>query len=163
MSREKVLDSCLSPIRTKYDYVVVDCPPSLGMLTINVLSTANQVLIPVSAEYLPAKGMTKWLGTINKVKQQLNPKLEILGVAITMSDMRTNMAKSTVDALKNGFSQHFRIFNSIIPSTVKAKEATTVGKSVYAYAKDSKVAEAYDSLTKEVIKANKIKNKDYVR
>lgn len=163
MSREKVLDSCLSPIKTKYDYVVVDCPPSLGMLTINVLSTANQVLIPVSAEYLPAKGMTKLLGTINKVKAQLNPKLEILGVAITMSDMRTNMAKSTIDALKTGFGQHFRIFNSIITSTVKAKEATTVGKNVYAYAKDSKVTEAYDSLTKEVIKANKVKNKDYER
>ena len=163
ISREKVLDNCLSPIKSHYDYMIIDCPPSLGMLTINVLSTADQVLIPVSAEYLPAKGMTKLIGTINKVKRQINPKLDILGVAITMSDMRTNMAKSTVKALKDGFEEHFKIFNSIIPSTVKAKEATTVGLSAYAYAKDSKLANAYEGLTKEVIKATREKSHDQVR
>ena len=163
ISREKILNNCLSPIKGSYDYIIVDCPPSLGMLTINVLSCADQVLIPVSAEYLPAKGMTKLLGTVNKVKRQINPRLEVLGVAITMSDMRTNMAKSTVETLKEGFGNHFKIFDSIIPDTVKAKESTTVGKSVYAYAKGSKLAEAYASLTKEVIKANKIRNKENER
>lgn len=131
------------------------------MLTVNVLSAADEVLIPVQAEYLPAKAMTKLIGTVSKVQRQINPNLNILGAVITMADMRTNMAKSTVEALLEGYGRYFKIFDSIIPHTIKAKESTNEGKSVYSYAQGSKVADAYDKLTKEIIKTHKIRNKDY--
>lgn len=139
----------------------MDCPPSLGMLTINVLSADDEILIPVQAEYLPAKAITKLIGTVSKVQRQINPNLSILGAVITMADMRTNMVKSTVEALREGYGRYFKIFDSIIPYTVKAKESRNEGKSVYSYAQGPKVAEAYDKLTKEIIKTHKIRNKDY--
>ncbi len=163
ISREKILDTCLSPIQKDYDYIIIDSPPSLAMLTINVLSAADKVLIPVSPEYLPAKGMVKLIGTINKVKRQINPKLNVLGIAFTMAKMNTNMAKDTVEAVKNGYGSNFKIFNTIIPSSVRAKEASTNGISIYSHDKDSKVAAAYSDLTKEVIKATKEKLYDQFR
>lgn len=160
MGREKILNTCLEPLKRKYDYILIDCPPSLGMLTINALSTADKVLIPVQAQYLPAKGMTKLLSTVNKVKRQINPKIQVCGIAITLADMQTNMAKSTIEAIQKNFGKHLNIFHSIIPVCVKAAEAGTEGKSIYQYAGNSTASQAYTSLTKEVIKADRQKNKD---
>lgn len=154
MSREKLLGYCLEDIKKSYDYVIIDSHPSLGILTVNALAAADEVLIPVSAEYLPAKGMAMLLRTVTEVQRRINPNLKILGVAITMADMRTNMARSTVEALREGFGKHIRIFNSIIPLGVKAKECCNAGKSIYSYAEDSKVANAYANLTKEIIGAH---------
>ena len=159
MSRERILDITLEPLRKKYDVILIDCPPSLGMLTINALSSADKVLIPVQAQYLPAKGMTKLLGTINKVQHQINPRITVLGVAITLANMQTNLGKSTVDTLRENFGQHINVFDTVIPIGVKAAEATVVGKSVYEHAKDSNVAKAYENLTKEIVRSQKTKHK----
>lgn len=159
MSRERILDMTLEPLRKKYDVILIDCPPSLGMLTINALSSADKVLIPVQAQYLPAKGMTKLLGTINKVQHQINPRISVLGVAITLANMQTNLGKSTVDTLRENFGQHINVFDTVIPIGVKAAEATVVGKSVYEHAKDSNVAKAYENLTKEIVRSQKTKHK----
>lgn len=159
MSRERILDMTLEPLRKKYDVILIDCPPSLGMLTINALSSADKVLIPVQAQYLPAKGMTKLLGTISKVQHQINPRISVLGVAITLANMQTNLGKSTVDTLRENFGQHINVFDTVIPIGVKAAEATVVGKSVYEHAKDSNVAKAYENLTKEIVRSQKTKHK----
>ncbi len=159
MNRERVLDMCLSPLKEKYDYILIDCPSSLGMLTINALSTADNVLIPVQAQYLPAKGMTKLLNTISKVKHQINPKLNIIGIAITLANMQTNIGKSTVKTIRDSYGKHIKVFDSIIPIGVKAAEASVTGKSVYQHAKDSNVAKAYSELTKEITKIEKSKQK----
>lgn len=159
MNRERILDMTLSPIKDRYDIILIDCPPSLGMLTINALSSADNVLIPVQAQYLPAKGMTKLLGTINKVQRQINPNIKILGVAITLANVQTNLGRSTIDTLRENYGNHLKVFHSIIPIGVKAAEASVMGKSVYEHAKDSNVAKAYENLTKEIIRSEKIKNK----
>lgn len=159
MSRERILDMTLEPLRKKYDVILIDCPPSLGMLTINALSSADKVLIPVQAQYLPAKVMTKLLGTINKVQHQINPRIKVLGVAITLANMQTNLAKSTADTLRENFGNHIKVFDTIIPIGVKAAEATVVGKSVFEHAKDSNVAKAYENLTQEIVHSDKVKQK----
>lgn len=159
MNRERILDMTLSPLKDRYDVILIDCPPSLGMLTINALSSADNVLIPVQAQYLPAKGMTKLLGTINKVQRQINPNIKILGVAITLANVQTNLGRSTIDTLRENYGNHLKVFHSIIPIGVKAAEASVMGKSVYEHAKDSNVAKAYENLTKEIIRSEKIKNK----
>ena len=159
MNRERVLDICLKPLKQYYDYILIDCPPSLGMLTINALSAADNILIPVQAQYLPAKGMTKLLNTIAKVKHQINPKVDILGVAITLANMQTNLGRSTVETIRANYGKHIKVFNSIIPIGVKAAEASVSGKSVYQHAKDSNVAKAYEDLTKEITKIERAKHK----
>ena len=162
MNRERVLDMCLNPLKQHYDYILIDCPPSLGMLTINALSAADNILIPVQAQYLPAKGMTKLLNTIGKVKHQINPKVDILGVAITLANMQTNLGKSTVETIRENYGKHIKVFNSIIPIGVKAVEASVSGKSVYQHAKDSNVAKAYEDLTKEITKIERSNHKGMV-
>lgn len=157
--REKILDQCIEPLKQGYDYILIDCPPSLGMLTINALAASNEVLIPVQAQYLPAKGMTKLLQTINKVQKGINSDLKISGVAITLADMQTNLAKNTIEMLHESFGEHIKVFNSVIPIAVKASEATISGKSIYSYAKDSKVANAYRNLTDELVNQTRLKQR----
>lgn len=166
IGRETILSTSLNPLKSRYDYILIDCPPSLGLMTINALATANKVLIPVQAQYLPAKGMTMFLQTVSKVQRKINPELKIAGIAITLANMKTNIARSTVDQIRENFEPHIKVFKSIIPSAVKASEACVSGKSLYTYAKDSKVAEAYHQLTKEILKIEKqqIKKKtSYIR
>ena len=160
INREQVLSSCLEPLRDRYDYILIDCPPSLGMLTVNALSAADQVLIPVQAQFLPAKGMTKLLQTINKVQRKINGNLTISGVAITLADMKTNLAKSTIETIRDSFGRNIRVFDSVVPVATKAGEASISGKSIYSYAKDSKVASAYASLTDELISSSKPKQRN---
>ena len=159
MSREKVLSNSIDSLKEKYDYILIDCPPSLGMLTINAFAASTEVLIPVQAQYLAAKGMTKLIGTINKVKKQINPNLKITGILGTLAQMNTNLGKSTISTLREAYGQHIKIFDSVIPSAIKAGEAPVKGVSMFTLDKDSKVAEAYELLTNEVIKSYKIKSK----
>ena len=151
MSRETILRSYLSKVKDNYDYVLIDCMPSLGMVTLNALTAADSVIIPVQAQYLPAKGMTQLLSTIAKVKKHTNRNLTIDGILLTLVDGRTNLAKSTVEALRENFGCRIRIYRTTIPIAVKAAEVSSKGKSIYAYEPSSTVSKAYTDFTKEVL------------
>mgnify|MGYP002924257526 FL=1 len=151
MSRETILRSYLSKVKDNYDYVLIDCMPSLGMITLNALTAADSVIVPVQAQYLPAKGMTQLLTTISNVKRHSNPQLNIDGILLTLVDGRTNLAKSTVDALRGQFGSHIRIYRTTIPIAVKAAEVSSKGKSIYAYEPNSTVSKAYADFTREVL------------
>lgn len=151
MSREKALDSYLNEIKGRYDYVLIDCMPSLGMITLNALTAADSVIIPVQAQYLPAKGMTQLLQTISQVKRHTNPNLKVDGILLTLVDGRTNLAKSTVEAIRENFGSRIKIYRSLIPTAVKAAEVTSKGKSIYAYEPGNSASKAYAAFTKEVL------------
>lgn len=150
MSREFTLRSYVNETKKHYDVVLIDCMPSLGMITINALAAADSVIIPVQAHYLPAKGMTQLMRTITKVKKQINPALKVDGVLLTLVDGRTNLAKATADTLRQNYGSVLKIYHSEIPVAVKAAEISAAGKSIYAYDKNSKVAQAYAAFSKEV-------------
>ena len=150
MSRETVLREYLKTVRDDYDAIILDCMPSLGMLTINALAAADSVIIPVQSQYLSVRGMEQLIRTISKVKRQINPKLTIEGILITMADMRTNYAKEIVDLLHDTYDGKLRIFKSIIPMSVRAAETSAEGKSIFAHDPAGKVAAAYTAFTEEV-------------
>lgn len=151
MSRESVKKNYLSQVKDGYDYVLIDCMPSLGMITLNALTAADSVVIPVQAQYLPAKGMTQLLQTIANVRKHTNPDLKIDGILLTLVDGRTNLAKSTVDTLWQNFGSRIKIYKSSIPVAVKAAEVSSKGKSIYAYEPNSTVSKAYADFTREVL------------
>jgi chromosome partitioning protein len=152
MSREYTLRNCLKPLESDYHYIIIDCPPSLSMLTINALAAANSVIVPVQAQYLPAKGMTQLMRTINKVNKQINPTLKVDGILLTLADMRTNLARATAESLRQQYGEALKIYDTQIPIAVRAAETSAAGQSVYAYDKGSKVARAYTDFVKEVMK-----------
>ena len=152
MCRESTLKTYIDKVKNRYDYVIIDCLPSLGMITLNALTASDSVIIPVQAQYLPAKGMTDLLQTINRVQRRLNPDLKVEGVLLTLVDGRTNMAKETASAIRDTFGSHLRIFNASIPMGIKAAEASAEGMSILKYAPSSPVAEAYKDFSKEVIR-----------
>lgn len=158
MSREFILKSCLDKIKDDYDYIIIDCPPSLSMLTINALATSDSVIVPVQAQYLPAKGMTQLMQTIGKVRKQINPSLKVDGVLLTLADMRTNLARITADTIREQYGSMLNIYKAHIPIATKAAETSTAGQSIFTYDKNSKVAQAYTNFTKEVL-ADDGKNK----
>ena len=151
MSRELVLRSYIERIRDRYSYILIDCMPSLGLITVNALACADSTLIPVQAAYLPVKGLQQLIKTVGKVKRQINPKLEIEGILLTMVDSRTNYAKDISAMLKEAYGSRVRIFANVIPISVRAAEISAEGVSIYKHDPKGKVASAYDSLTKEVI------------
>lgn len=151
MNREVILKNYLSEVKDNYDYILIDCSPSLGMMTLNSLSAADSVIIPVQAHYLSAKCMTQLLRTVNKVKRYINPNLQIDGILLTIVDNRTNLAKSTVDTLRQNFGSHIKIYKSQIPMAIKAAEVASKGESIYAYEPKSTVSKAYAEFTKEVL------------
>ena len=155
MSRETLLKTYLETVRDRYDYILIDCMPSLGMLTINALVAADSVLIPVQAAYLPVKGLEQLIKTISKVKRQLNRKLEIEGILLTMVDFRTNYAKDISTMLHVTYGSKITIFENVIPLSVKAAETSAEGISIYAHCPKSKVSNAYKSLTQEVLENEK--------
>lgn len=159
MSRETILRQYLDSIRNQYSHILIDCQPSLGMLTVNALAAANRVLIPVQAEYLPAKGLEQLLSTISKVRRQINPKLQIDGILLTMVNSRTNFAKEISTLLRDTYGSKIKVFGTEIPHSVRAKETSAEGKSIYAHDPGGKVAEAYQNLTKEVLKIEKQREK----
>jgi len=150
MSRETVLRTYINVVKDKYDYVLIDCMPSLGMLTINALAAADSVIIPVQAHYLPAKGMTQLLQTIARVRRQINPKLTIDGVLLTMVDNRTNFAKDISYILRRDYGDKLRVFQAEIPLSIRAAETSAEGKSIYVHDPHGIAAKAYQSFTKEV-------------
>lgn len=151
MSREFTLKSYLEMVKGAYDYILIDCMPSLGMITINALAAADSVIVPVGAQYLPAKGMTQLMKTISKVKKQINPALCIDGILMTLFDNRTNLAKATEATLHQQYGSHLRIYETKIPISVKAAECSAAGQSIFIYDSGSKVAYAYSELVKEVL------------
>lgn len=159
MSREKVLKSYLDGVKQDYDYVLIDCMPSLGMLTVNALAAADSVIIPVQAQYLSAKGLEQLLQTVNKVRRQINPKLTIGGILLTMVDNRTNYAREISGLLRDTYGSKIKVFATDIPHSVRAAEISAKGKSIYAYDPKGKVAEAYRELTKEVMSLEKQRQK----
>ena len=162
MSRELTLKNCLKEFRKDYEYILIDCMPSLGMITVNALVAADSVIIPVQAQYLPAKGMTQLVQTIGKVKRTINPNLKIDGIVLTLVDGRTNLAKQTMHILRNQYGNRMKIYYSRIPVAVKAAETSFQGKSIYSYDKNSPVAKAYEELTKEVMRDGE-KTRDRLR
>lgn len=159
MSREIILKQYLETIKKEYDYVLIDCMPSLGMLTINALATADNVLIPVQVQYLSAKGLEQLLQTINKVRKQINSKLKIEGIFLTMVDSRTNYAKNISNLIRETYGKNLKVFNTDIPRSVRAEEISAEGKSIFEHDPKGKVAEAYRKLTKEVLDNGEKKRK----
>ena len=159
MSRETVLRQYVENVKHSYDYVLIDCMPSLGMLTVNALAAADSVLIPVQAEYLPVKGLEQLLRTISKVRRQINPHLKIEGILLTMVNERTNYAKDIISLLHETYGGKIKIFDNTIPLSVRAAEISAEGTSIYAHDPHGKVAQAYESLTREVLKIEKQRQK----
>ena len=152
MNREKMLKQVLDGAKREYDYILLDCTPSLGMLTINALAAADTALIPVQAQYLSAKGLEQLLQTICKVhRQKINPKLKIEGILLTMTDSRTNYGKQIDTLIRQAYGSKIKVFDQTILRSVRAAETSAAGKSIFQYDPKSKVAEAYQSLAKEVL------------
>lgn len=151
MNRERIMSIYLDGVKDKYDYILLDCMPSLGMITVNAFTAADSVIIPVQAHYLPLKGMTQLTKTINKVQRQLNPKLKIEGILLTLVAENTNLAKTTEQTIRDFYGSRIKVFDTHIPMAIKCAEISVVGKSIYSYDGSSKVAKAYESFTKEVI------------
>ena len=151
MSREVILKNYIDMIRDRYDWILIDCMPSLGMMTINALVAADEVIIPAQTAYLPVKGLSMLLSTIAKVKKMLNRDLKVRGIVLTMVDFRTNYAKDIAETIRETYGSKVGIFKSVIPLSVKAAEASSEGISIYKHCPSSKVALAFADLTKEVL------------
>jgi len=151
MSSETTLKEYIEMISDDYDYIMVDCSPNLGQLTLNALVAADKIIIPVQAAYLPLKGLEQLLRTISRVKRKMNPRLDIMGILITMVDYRTNFAKDITEVLYEHYGNNIHIFDEVIPFSVKAAEASAEGVSIYSYDGKGKVASAYEKIVEEVV------------
>ena len=149
MSREIVLRQYVDSIKRDYDYVLLDCRPSLGMLVINALSASDYVLIPVQADYLAAEDMTELVNTVQSIKRQINPRLKVGGVFLTMAN-ETNFRKDVVSTVKENFGRSLPVLDTVIPATVRLAEISTADKSIFRHEPSGKAAEAYRKLTREV-------------
>lgn len=152
LSREFRLKNSLKDIKDDYDYILIDCPPSLGLLTINALTAADSVLVPIQCEYYALEGLTQLMNTINLIKKNINHSLEIEGVVLTMFNARTNLSIQVVDEVKKYFKG--KVYGTIIPRNIRLGEAPSFGKPISLYDPHSKGAEAYEELAKEIIERN---------
>ena len=150
-TRELVLKEMLQPVRRDYDYIIVDCLPSLGLLTVNALSAADSVLIPLQSDFLAMKGLALLLTTIMRVQEKINPSLEIMGILFTMTNNRTLHSREVIEVTKRAFGDRIRVFDTTIPTSVRFKEAPAAGMSILTYAPKSEGADAYRLLTEEVL------------
>ena len=155
MSREYKLKEALDKIKKDYDFIIIDCPPSLGLVTLNALTASDSVLVPIQCEYYALEGLGQLMSTIDLVQKHLNKNLEIEGVALTMYDARTNLSIQVIEEVKKYFKN--KVYRTIIPRNVKLSEAPSYGLPISMYDKGSKGAVAYNNLAKEVIKNNKAK------
>ena len=153
IARETILKQYVEKIKSEYDYVILDCMPSLGLLTINALACADSVLIPVQAAYLPVKGLQQLIKTIGRVKRQLNPSLTVEGILLTMVDQRTNFAKDIAMQVYDAYSSSIRVFDTEIPLSVKAAETSAEGSSIYVYDPKGKASFAYTALVKDILES----------
>ena len=151
MNRERVLSTYIDQMKDKYEYILLDCMPSLGMITVNAIAASDSIIIPVQSHYLPLKGMTQLMKTIGKVQKQINPKLKIDGIVLTLVAEKTNLAKATEQTIREYYGSKLKVFDSKIPLAIKCAEISVVGKSIFEYDGGSKVARAYENFTKEVI------------
>ena len=166
MSRETTLKRVLGNYSRNYDHILLDCSPSLGMLTINALAAADRIIIPVQAQYLSIKGVEQLLNTVARVKQNINHKLKIDGVLLTMVDNRTNNSKEIAALLRSTYGGKIKVFDTEIPRSVRAAEISAEGKSIFEYDPGGKVAQSYHTLTKEVLKIEEQRQKhksDFIR
>lgn len=168
MSRESVMKNTLTNYKDKYDYILIDCMPSLGMITINALASADKVIIPVQTQFLAAKGMGQFLQTIASVRKQINPKLIVDGILLTLVDKRTTLTEEVKMQLQKNYGSKVKIYNTQIPMAVNVAKSTSCGESIFSYDKNSKVADAYSLFAKEVLDSGKEKyrnavTKDYTR
>lgn len=159
LGRERILREYLDTVKHNYDAVLLDCSPSLGMLTINAMTAADRLIIPMQAQYLSAKGLEALLQTVNRVKRQMNPGLKIDGILLTMVDGRTNYSKQISDLVRNVYGGKIKVYDTEIPHSVRAAEISAAGKSIYKHDPKGKVAQAYRQLTKEVLKNAEIARK----
>jgi len=148
MARERRLTAALAPARDSYDWILIDCPPSLGLLTINALSASDAVIIPVQCEYMALEGLSRLMETLDLVKRNLNPSLHVLGVVLTMFDARTRLAQQVVDEVRGHFPQ---TFGTIIPRSVRLSEAPSHGQSIFRYDQVGRAANAYDAVASELL------------
>ena len=153
ISREQILKKAIEEIKDLYDYIIIDCPPSLGLLAINALTASDDIIIPIQGEYYALEGLSQLIDTINIIKKKINPNIQILGVVLTMFNMRTQLSKQVKDEVDKYFGKS--VFNTIIPRNVKLAEAPSYGQAICDYDKNSKGAKAYQSLAAEVIKRTK--------
>ena len=152
MSREMIMKDYIEMMRERYDYILIDCMPSLGMMTINALVASDAVLIPVQAAYLPVKGLQQLIKTISMVKKRLNRKLQIMGILLTMVDFRTNYAKDVAGKVREAYGEKIEIFDTVIPMSVKAAETSAEGVSIFSHCLNGKVAKAYETIAEEVLR-----------
>ena len=150
MAHEKIMEQALEPFKDKYDYCLIDCMPSLGMMTVNALVAADSVIIPSQPNFLSTKGLNLLLRSISKIKRQINPRLKIDGILLTMVDNRTNNAKAIISSLRSTVGENIRVFRSEIPFSVRAAGCSLSGESIFCHDRNGKVAAAYEALTKEV-------------
>ncbi len=150
ISRELIMREYLERLKQQYDYILIDCMPSLGMMTVNALVAADSVLIPVQAAYLPVKGLQQLIKTISMVKKRLNKNLQVEGILLTMVDLRTNFTKDIAVTVHELY-ESIGVFKAIIPSSIRAVEISALGVSIYQHSPNVKVAKAYSELTKEVL------------
>jgi len=155
MSREYRLKEAIEPIKNQYDYIIIDCPPSLGLVTLNALTASDSILVPIQCEYYALEGLGQLMSTVDLVQKHLNKNLEIEGVALTMFDARTNLSMQVIDEVKKYFKN--KVYRTIIPRNVKLSEAPSYGQPIIMYDRSSKGAIAYQDLAKEVIRNNKVK------
>ena len=151
MSRELILREYINSIREHYDYIIIDCPPSLGMITINAFASVDSVLIPLQAAYLPIKGLQQLIRTIGKVKRQINQKLEFEGILFTMVDARTTYAQKNMEKIREAYGNNIYMFKTNIPQSVRAAETPACGISIYQHDPKGKVALAYEKVVEEVL------------
>lgn len=151
IGRERILKNYIQLVKDSYDYIIMDCNPSLGMITINALACADSTLIPVQSSFLPVKGLQQLIKTIGIVKRQLNEKLQIEGILLTMVDGRTSFSKDICDMVRDTYGDKVRIFKENIPRSVRAEETTAEGVSIFVHDKNGKVARAYQALAEEVL------------
>lgn len=155
MDRERALKGYVDVIRADYEYILIDCMPSLGMITINALAASDSVIIPVQAHYLPAKGMEQLMQTISRVKRYVNPQLKVEGILMTLVDGRTNFAKEVPQIIRESYGKQIRIYENQIPMRIRAAQVPAEGHSIFASDGSSDVAKAYAGLAKEVIRDGK--------
>lgn len=152
MSREYTIKNSIESLKKDYDYIIIDCMPSLGMITINALVASDKVIIPVESQFLATKGMRQLINTVGKVRRNINPNLQIGGLLLTMVEQRTNLSRQIRQELMESYGTIFKMYDTQIPRAIKVAESTSYGKSIFTYDKNSKVASAYQDFAKEVVR-----------
>jgi len=160
MNREVIVRNCLEKIKDNYDYILIDCMPSLGLITINALAASDKVIIPVQTQYLSLKSVSQLMDTVARVNRQINSKLEVGGILLTLYDNRTNLSQEIKDTVKNEYGKYINVYKTTIPIGVKIAKSTSEGQSIFSYDKNSRVADAYYQFAKEVDESGKERKKN---